>query len=307
MRVAWLTMSTSVVHPLEGSLTAWGFTVDPTSNPASLMASIDTAGEPLIIVIDGDFPDSLGICRTLRPYKARHPLFLLHLSTLPQLADVEPALAAGVDSFLQKPWAEPTLLTTLNTIRRLLEYQYSLENLTTELIHANRELHQLATKDASTGVANRRCFDEYLSEEWNRASRREYPLSLLLITIDQLSEYQESYGHTARDQRLSAIAAFIDTTVSRAGDLVARYAKNQFAILLPNTDSLGSLVVAESIRVGVRGLAIPHPANRQSFLTVSVGTGTVQPTAANQPRHLTGLAEQASQQAAAIGNTVRQS
>ena len=152
-----------------------------------------------------------------------------------------------------------------------------------ELRQANQKLKQLSRTDALTQVANRGYFETYLREEWRRAIREKYPISLLLLDVDYFKRYNDRYGHPAGDYCLKEIARAVQNSVRRPADLVARYGGEEFAIVLVNTDEKGAVKVAEKIRHEIRGLNLPHEASEVSDrVTVSIGISSQIPALETQ-------------------------
>ncbi len=112
---------------------------------------------------------------------------------------------------------------------------------------ANQELQRLAVTDGLTQIANRRQFDEYLNAEWQRLARENETLALIVCDIDYFKLYNDTYGHQAGDECLRVVATAISRAAKRPGDLVARYGGEEFAVILPHTDELGALCVAQNI------------------------------------------------------------
>lgn len=147
-----------------------------------------------------------------------------------------------------------------------------------QLEAANQQLKRLATLDGLTQLANRRCFDQYLEQEWRRLTRESQPLSLILCDVDFFKLYNDTYGHQAGDEALKKVAAALGSVVKRPADLVARYGGEEFALVLPNTPQQGALYIAESIHQAIRCLKIVHGASSvNSYITLSVGVATVIP------------------------------
>ena len=121
---------------------------------------------------------------------------------------------------------------------------------------ANRELQQLALEDGLTRLANRRCFDEQLADEWQRLAREQQPLSLILCDLDHFKRYNDTFGHPAGDRCLIRVARALLNGPQRPADLVARYGGEEFAIVLPNTDSYGAWRIAQKIHRNIRALKI---------------------------------------------------
>lgn len=140
------------------------------------------------------------------------------------------------------------------------------------------KLETLAVEDGLTGLANRRCFDQHISDEWARAYRDRTSLGLLLIDLDHFKEYNDTYGHPAGDECLRTLAKVLTREAKRPGDLAARYGGEEFAIILPNTDAAACTLIAERIRHAIREAGIPHASNAPSALvTASIGGAACRP------------------------------
>ncbi|GAP95230.1 circadian input kinase A [Leptolyngbya sp. NIES-2104] len=143
---------------------------------------------------------------------------------------------------------------------------------TVELEAANQELQQLLHLDGLTQVANRRCFDEYLAQEWLRLRREQQPLGLILCDVDFFKQYNDCYGHLAGDECLQRVAQHIKCAIARPADLVARYGGEEFAVILPNTSLTGVVTVAKKIQAQILQAQIPHSGSKISeFVTLSLG------------------------------------
>ncbi len=147
-----------------------------------------------------------------------------------------------------------------------------------QLADANIHLQRLNGQDGLTGIANRRRFDEVMRNEWQRGCRTGQPLSLLMCDVDHFKRYNDSFGHLAGDLCLQKVAAVLTGNLKRPGDLAARYGGEEFAIVLPDTDAKGAMVVAEGCRRYLQELAIPASERiAGAVVTMSVGVATVRP------------------------------
>jgi diguanylate cyclase (GGDEF)-like protein len=163
-----------------------------------------------------------------------------------------------------------------------------------QLEMANQHLQRLATSDGLTGLANRRHFDDYFLQEWRRLAREEACISLILCDVDYFKNYNDTYGHQAGDNCLRQIANLLLNSVKRPADLVARYGGEEFIILLPNTNVVGAIHVAQKIRLGVKSLQIPHINSQTSeYVTLSLGVATTIPHLDNNPADLIATADSA--------------
>jgi diguanylate cyclase (GGDEF)-like protein len=110
--------------------------------------------------------------------------------------------------------------------------------------------------------------------------------------MDSLMTFNENYGHTAGDECLKAMAAALDSAIQRPGDFLARYSGDKFACMLPETDHIGAVSVAERLRAEVATLAIPHEySDVSSLVTVSIGVATIVPIPEKSPEELLMVAE----------------
>ncbi len=109
------------------------------------------------------------------------------------------------------------------------------------------EIYRLTTTDGLTQVHNRRFFDESLERELSRCRRYGRALSLLLIDVDFFKKINDRFGHLAGDAVLKEVAAVIGKRL-RKEDLLARYGGEEFAVIAPEIDLKGALVMAEKTR-----------------------------------------------------------
>ena len=131
-------------------------------------------------------------------------------------------------------------------------------------------LVDLSSRDALTGLANRRSFELSLAREIDRVARNGEPALLLALDIDHFKRVNDSHGHAAGDQVLKAVAAALLDSV-RPMDLVARVGGEEFAIILPNCPSTFGATVAERVRRRVGRSPIALSATQQIEVTISIG------------------------------------
>ena len=131
-------------------------------------------------------------------------------------------------------------------------------------------LVDLSSRDALTGLANRRAFELAMAREIDRVARSGEPALLLALDIDHFKRVNDTWGHSAGDQVLRAVAnALIDSV--RPMDLVARVGGEEFAIILPNCASAFGETVAERVRRRVERMPVPVAPGQQICCTVSIG------------------------------------
>lgn len=167
---------------------------------------------------------------------------------------------------------------------------------------ANDELQRLAALDDLTQIANRRRFDDRLTQEWRRAQRDKTSLAVIICDIDFFKKYNDSYGHLRGDDTLYSVAQAIQATLKRPMDLVARYGGEEFAVILPATDAEGAERVALQIKAVVEELQIAHQSSRTSkCITLSFGAAAVVPSIDLLSKQLIEAADQALYRAKAKG------
>jgi diguanylate cyclase (GGDEF)-like protein len=157
---------------------------------------------------------------------------------------------------------------TFFPVAALLEERQELQ---ISLQRSEQQYRELSKADALTGLANRRGFDERLEEEWTRAEGTGQSLALLLIDADLFKSYNDIYGHVGGDTCLRCIARVIADGLQRHSDVAARFGGEEFAVILPDTELEAAMKVAESIRLAVAGMNIPHSGNPEGLQTISIG------------------------------------
>jgi two-component system chemotaxis family response regulator WspR len=161
------------------------------------------------------------------------------------------------------------------------------------LANANIELQKMAALDSLTGIANRRRFDEALRIEWSREQREKRPLALLMCDIDCFKAYNDTFGHLSGDLCLKKTAAVLTEHLKRPADLAVRYGGEEFAILLPETDLEGAMVVANACRAHMESLALENPAAPGKIITLSIGVASVVPSKDSTAEQLVARADKA--------------
>jgi diguanylate cyclase (GGDEF)-like protein len=109
----------------------------------------------------------------------------------------------------------------------------------------------------------------------NRSKRYDYPMSFLMIDIDDFKAYNDKNGHQAGDVALQITAHCLKGAL-RAVDIASRYGGEEFCILLPQTGISEAGVIADRIRHRVSTTEFPHgKAQPLGHVTISVGVSTV--------------------------------
>ncbi|NJR66972.1 MAG: PleD family two-component system response regulator [Leptolyngbyaceae cyanobacterium CRU_2_3] len=265
------------------------------SGRMALMAA-ETA-PPELILLDIFMPgmDGYEVCHKIKSDPNTCDIPIIFLSALDDVSDKVRAFEVGGVDYITKPFETGEVLARVKT--HLTRYRFQ-----QELQLANQELKRLVNLDSLTQLANRRCFNEHLEQEWRRLMRDQQPLSLILCDIDFFKQYNDTYGHPAGDACLRQVAMVLQICVKRPADLASRYGGEEFAITLPKTPRSGAIELAQRIQVEIRQLRQVHATSSVSpYLTLSLGIATLIPQGDRSPDHLIAAADQALYQAKQAG------
>jgi diguanylate cyclase len=131
-------------------------------------------------------------------------------------------------------------------------------------------LVDMSSRDALTGLANRRSFELALTREIDRVARAGEPALLLALDIDHFKRVNDTHGHASGDLVLKAVAkALLDCV--RPMDLVARVGGEEFAIVMPNCPATFGQAVAERVRRRVEAMPVAIGVSQQIQVSVSIG------------------------------------
>ena len=136
------------------------------------------------------------------------------------------------------------------------------------------EFQLMSITDPLTSLPNRRYLAERLTEELNRSKRYQYPMSFLMIDIDDFKAYNDNNGHQAGDLALQITAHCLKSAL-RSADVASRYGGEEFCILLPQTSMDEAGAIADRIRQRVATTHFPHGKSQPlGRVTISIGVST---------------------------------
>jgi len=136
----------------------------------------------------------------------------------------------------------------------------------------------MSITDPLTGLHNRRYLEARLAEELSRSKRYNYPLSFMMIDIDDFKLYNDLNGHQAGDRALEITAQSLRAALRKV-DVASRYGGEEFSILLPQTSLEEAGVIADRIRRKIMGTSFPHGKTQPlGRVTVSIGLSTFSPS-----------------------------
>ena len=139
--------------------------------------------------------------------------------------------------------------------RELGEVRRQLSKRNHALQAALEEITELQQHDTVTGLPHRVILDMRMEEEIARWERSRRPLALMLMDVDNFTQLNAEYGRDVGDEVLKHIATLLKQAV-RAVDVAVRYGGQEFAILLPETNEMGAMIVAERMRMDLAGQLI---------------------------------------------------
>jgi len=120
-------------------------------------------------------------------------------------------------------------------------------------LEIEEKLRKQAIRDGLTGLYNRTYFNERIQEEVERARRYGHPLSFIMIDIDKFKEINDRYSHLEGDEILKQVAENIMSSI-REIDMAFRYGGDEFLLVLPETEKLGSQKVVLRIKSKIKTL-----------------------------------------------------
>lgn len=131
-----------------------------------------------------------------------------------------------------------------------VEAQIELEAALGKEKEATERLNQLVRTDPLTACLNRQALYEELEEQLQLYNRYKTPASILFIDLNDFKEINDTYGHIAGDEALRALAAHIRLHI-RSTDILARYAGDEFVVILPHTNVREAAMAAQNLRANV--------------------------------------------------------
>jgi diguanylate cyclase (GGDEF)-like protein len=239
-----------------------------------------------IVITDIHMPNMTGHQLLVKIRKSdddRHKnLPVIVMTTAEDNVDRNLAFLNGANDFITKPIDEMELVARLNV-------HYRLARTIRELEASKKALAEQATTDSLTKLRNRRAFFENGTKAVAMARRYVSDLSVILLDIDHFKKINDTYGHAVGDEALMMVANIL-LEMSRTEDTVARIGGEEFALLLPDTNRLGTAVLAERIRSAIEREQFIAD-NKIVPITVSIGIASFGVDAAESIDQLLGVAD----------------
>jgi diguanylate cyclase (GGDEF)-like protein len=154
----------------------------------------------------------------------------------------------------------------LAPLRDLLQ----LASMTVAQLNLRTKLEHQSIRDSLTGLFNRHFMEIALEREVRRASRRNSSLAVFMIDADYFKRFNDTFGHSAGDSMLRAVAERFLSAV-RGEDIVCRYGGEEFIVILPDINAEDAAMRAEQIRAGVSSIRVTDRGQPLDGVTVSIG------------------------------------
>ena len=220
-----------------------------------------------LVFMDVEMPGLNGFETTklMRESFGNHWVPIVFVTGMGDASSFEEGIDAGGDDYLIKPISPIIIKAKIRALERISAMRDELNRL-------NGELEALSRQDGLTQLCNRRYFEEQADRQWQISARAKEAVAILMIDVDYFKNFNDCYGHIAGDHCLQAVASTLKRSLRRPADILARYGGEEFVAILPQTNLEGATTVAETIRLAVENLSLPH---RESagvgVITLSIG------------------------------------
>ena len=157
----------------------------------------------------------------------------------------------------------------LESVSRVINNTLERARLRNDVKKAQAKMAEMSTVDELTKLHNRRYFIEALEGEFERASRYEIEMALIMVDLDHFKKINDTYGHPSGDMVLSEIGRILKKHVRR-NDIACRYGGEEFAVILSNVSRENIYAAYDRFREMVSEHLFEYESN-QFHITVSIG------------------------------------
>jgi diguanylate cyclase (GGDEF)-like protein len=241
---------------------------------------------PDVILLDVMMPEMDGFecCRRLKNDETTMDIPVILVSSNTETIDKIKGFELGAADYIVKPFDYGELIARVST-------QIKMKNLLDELGTKNALLEELVKKDSLTGLYNHRYFHEHLAAVFDISMRTKKSLSCLVCDVDLFKSINDMYGHQAGDEILKTLAAIFMNLIG-TDDVACRYGGDEFAFILPNSNSRDAIALSERIR---------HCVEKKDFtsgdtsipVTISMGVASIPDNHVMTHIELIGFADEA--------------
>ena len=274
-------------------LREWGFSVVGTTDGIEALGVVELQQPPDFFFINRSLAGINGIelCRRICDRLGEHSpcIFMMGRPTCRQ--DVVESLESGATEYLTTPFDEQELRARLIVAVRALDRQDN-------LISSREQFRDQATRDALTGVWNRRGILEILGRELDRAEHNGRSTGILMLDLDHFKNVNDAHGHLAGDLVLQETARRLCRKL-RAYDRLGRYGGEEFLIVVPATNERELCELAERIRASIESEPVPTELI-DVRITFSIGAAIAKPGDTSKAK-LIAVADEALYEAKKLG------
>jgi two-component system cell cycle response regulator len=197
---------------------------------------------PDLIIVDIVMPEMDGIeaCRVLNKMSETSGIPVIILTVRASTADIKAGLEAGAVDYITKPFNGDELLARVDSAVKIKEFKDQIESL-------KLRFKEITSTDDLTGLKNAAYFWDYLGREIKKSARKQVPLSLVIIDLDDFKTVNDSFGHIFGDEVLKEVAQTLKGALGKKR-MIARYGGEEFVAVLSNTDEDRAFAVTERMR-----------------------------------------------------------
>lgn len=267
-RVLLLEEDESDRRKIEDSLRSVGHAVEEAASVADAIEKAGSGQHDMVMAsLDLSSEDGLYLCAQLRAREATRTLPILLLANDHEIDLVARGLDLGANDYLLRPIESAELLARAKT-QLTQKHHY-------DRLRRNYEQSlALALVDPLTGAYNRRYLDTHLPMLFARCKATNRPMSVLSIDLDHFKSVNDTHGHAAGDAVLKETVNRVTLSL-RASDLVVRMGGEEFAVIMPDTESKTALSVGERLRQAVAASPISIGDDKALGVTASFGVASV--------------------------------
>ncbi|WP_052446636.1 GGDEF domain-containing protein [Candidatus Soleaferrea massiliensis] len=149
-----------------------------------------------------------------------------------------------------------------------------------------RELERISVMDETTGLFNRRSFNQYITRTYAHCRENSLPIAFFMMDIDHFKAYNDLYGHPAGDECLTALGRALRAAFQPEDAYICRYGGEEFVLILAGDQVRDVAGTARAITECVRGCGIEHSGSKTNCVTISVGVAQETPAARESYMHL---------------------
>ena len=238
--------------------------VKSATDGASALRMVQENPVPDIILLDVKMPDMDGyeVCRRLKKSEETRDIPVIFITASESQEDEAYGLELGAADYIVKP-------INATIVQARVRNHIALQQARSDLAIKNKELEQIAVRDALTGLYNRRKLDEVFAEEVFRAERYHRALSVVMMDIDHFKRVNDTHGHSVGDDVLIAMARTLLGSL-RSSDAIGRWGGEEFLLISPETDLETTVQLADRLRRTCESIDFPTVGT----ITLSMGVAT---------------------------------